>query len=721
MPSYAASDERKSWNMEFVMRWFSVILVFACMVCKGADEKPLYREPLKYYVSPFGSDENPGGKEMPFASFHRAQLQVRTILNAGALPPGGVTIVLKEGTYALKTPLVFTERDSVRDLSCTSDGLVTTVRWTSEGDVKLIGGEEIPLTAFSAVEDKGILDRLPEVARPFVQQVDLKAFGIKDFETMGDVTHGAAPFGEVFFRGRPMTLARWPNNGWAKTGGIVEHGGKTGDTVAKNGIFEYDPQDVPADRWNVEKGVWLQGFWSLDWYDEIIRIKAVDIEKKKVELCSAQSRYGLGAVQQADAGHRRFRVLNCLEELDSEGEWFVDAATGILYCWLPPLMKGELETGSVIYSRMREPLVQLKGCNYVTLYNLTIGYTLGGGILVRGDHNYLSKCRVENTGDYGIDIEGNTNTIQNCVVRQTGTYGVSMNGGDLKTLEGSSNQIGSSLICETGRWQMAYSAGVKFTGVGNVLKNCELRDFPHYAVMYSGNNHGIVMNEIYNACLETSDAGALYTTRDWGSWGNIIKNNHIHDITGLNGLGIGIYLDDCDSGDTIVGNVFSNVATAVFIGGGRSNIVRNNIFINCPTAMYMDERGRENVKWNTDGADEWDLEAKLKAVNYRQPPWSERYPQLAKIMDDKPEWPLHNEFCRNVIVGGDGILMKDEALRPLLKAEENWFTTEDPPADKIDWSRLDLLSRTLPTILVRIPSFEVIPFWQIGRQTGFGK
>ncbi len=696
------------------MRWFSVILVFACMFGRAEDETPLEREMLTYYVSNLGSDENPGGKDMPFATFHRAQQQVKTLLNAGAMPPGGVTIVLKEGTYALKTPLVFTKHDSVRSLSTRRDGLVTAVRWAGEGKVTLIGGVEIPLTAFSAVEDKETLDRLPEVARSFVRQVDLKAFEIKDFDTMGDVTHGAAPFGEVFFRGRPMTLARWPNEGWATTAAIAERGGKAGDADAKNGVFEYDPQVVPAERWKVENGVWLQGFWSHDWYDEIIRVKGVNTEKKTVELCSAESRYGLGASEQADAAHRRFRVLNCLEELDAEGEWFVDAKTGVLYCWLPPLQKDELATGSVIYSQMREPLVQLLGCNHVVLHNLTIGYTLGGGILVRGDRNGISQCRVENTGDYGIDLEGKNNLIQNSIIRQTGTVGVSMNGGDLKILEAAHNQMGYSLICETGRWRMSNSAGVKLNGVGNILKNCELRDFPHYAVMYTGNEHGIAGNEISHACRETSDAGALYAARDWGSWGNILRHNYIHDVTGLNGLAMGVCLDDCDSGDTIEGNVFANVGTAVFIGGGRDNLVRNNIFINCPTALYMDARGRENVKWNAGDADGWDLEAKLKAVNYQQPPWSKRYPKLTKIMEDRPEWPLHNEACRNAVIGGAGFVMKEE-LKPLFKAEDNWFTEEEPTPEPIDWTRIDLSLRGLQIIQAHIPTFVEIPFRKIGR------
>jgi hypothetical protein len=39
------------------MRWFSVVLVFACMFGRAEDETPLEREMLTYYVSNLGSDE----------------------------------------------------------------------------------------------------------------------------------------------------------------------------------------------------------------------------------------------------------------------------------------------------------------------------------------------------------------------------------------------------------------------------------------------------------------------------------------------------------------------------------------------------------------------------------------------------------------------------------------------------------------------------------------
>ena len=128
----------------------------------------------------------------------------------------------------------------------------------------------------------------------------------------------------------------------------------------------------------------------------------------------------------------------------------------------------------------------------------------------------------------------------------------------------------------------------------------------------------------------------------------------------------------------------------------------------------MDARGRENVKWNTGDADGWDLEAKLKAVNYQQPPWSKRYPKLTNIMQDRPEWPLHNEACRNAVIGGAGFVMKEE-LKPLFKAEDNWFAEEEPTVEPIDWTRIDLSLRGLQIIQAHIPTFVEIPFRNIGR------
>jgi hypothetical protein len=61
---------------------------------------------MELYVAPDGKDSNPGTKQQPFATLHRAQKETRIG------HPGKITVFLRGGTYHLSEPLVFTAEDS---------------------------------------------------------------------------------------------------------------------------------------------------------------------------------------------------------------------------------------------------------------------------------------------------------------------------------------------------------------------------------------------------------------------------------------------------------------------------------------------------------------------------------------------------------------------------------------------------------------------------------
>ena len=61
----------------------------------------------KVFVAPNGNDANPGTLAKPVATLQRAQLAARKL--AGRDP---VTVLIREGTYYLPEPLVFTAEDS---------------------------------------------------------------------------------------------------------------------------------------------------------------------------------------------------------------------------------------------------------------------------------------------------------------------------------------------------------------------------------------------------------------------------------------------------------------------------------------------------------------------------------------------------------------------------------------------------------------------------------
>ncbi len=142
-------------------------------------------------------------------------------------------------------------------------------------------------------------------------------------------------------------------------------------------------------------------------------------------------------------------------------------------------------------------------------------------------------------------------------------------------------------------------------GVGIQIVNNKIHTAPHNAILLGeSNNMEIYFNEIYDMCREASDVGAFYQGRDWTGQGSYISYNYFHDSFGYGSEGVSaIYFDDENSGSTAfgttahahahahthastlsdassAGNIIVNMELGILMGGGRSNHVDNNIFIN---------------------------------------------------------------------------------------------------------------------------------------------
>ena len=165
---------------------------------------------------------------------------------------------------------------------------------------------------------------------------------------------------------------------------------------------------------------------------------------------------------------------------------------------------------------------------------------------------------------------------------------------------------------------------------------------------FEGNDNIFEYNEFHSVVYESNDAGVIYSGQDWSSCGNILRYNYIHDVYGRESKGCaGIYLDDNFSSATIFGNIFYRVPKAAFIGGGRDNVVENNVFVDCSPALHLDARG---LDWRAFGTK--DLTDRLQLMPYQIPPWSTRYPALVNILKENPMAPLNNVVRKNISVGG---------------------------------------------------------------------
>ena len=222
-----------------------------------------------------------------------------------------------------------------------------------------------------------------------------------------------------------------------------------------------------------------------------------------------------------------------------------------------------------------------------------------------------------------------------------------------------------------------YRSGISVQGVGNRAVHNLIHDAPHIGIVFGGNDHLIEFNEIHHVCLESNDAGAIYTGRNWTMRGNMIRYNYLHEIQGYLEKGcVGVYLDDMFSSADIIGNVFYKVTRAAFIGGGRDCSVVNNIFIDCNPALHVDARA---LNWAHYHADEWIEEGNTKGtisgIRYKEPPYSERYPKLVGILEDEPKAPKGNLIARNICVGGTWEEVEG-AAKPYLALENNLLDTD---------------------------------------------
>ncbi|MBI5488321.1 MAG: right-handed parallel beta-helix repeat-containing protein [Deltaproteobacteria bacterium] len=191
----------------------------------------------RFFVSPTGDDSNPGTLEEPFATIGRARDAVRDVQAAEGIPPGGLVVALREGTYELTETLDLTADDSGR-----GDAPTWYASYPAE-TARLTGSVAVPATAVVPVPaDSPVRSRLPAGAADQVRQVDLESLGITDLGTLerrGFSTWGAESALEPAIDGVMLEPARWPNRGQTDPEDLTADAIVAGDRFGDGTVFAY--------------------------------------------------------------------------------------------------------------------------------------------------------------------------------------------------------------------------------------------------------------------------------------------------------------------------------------------------------------------------------------------------------------------------------------------------------------------------------------------------
>jgi hypothetical protein len=662
----------------------------------------------------------------PFATLARARDEIRALRRESGLPAGGVVVEICGGRYELTTPVALTAEDS-------GTAAAPIVYRAQPGTaVRLSGG--LRVSGWQPVSDAAILNRLDPLARGKVFQADLKAQGVSEYGDLGldaawelqlwlskvdgqaedaigstyaSVGKTVRPRLEVFFNDQPMDLSRWPNEGFVR---IEEVLGATSTDVrgwksCVEGIFQYEG-DRPR-RWVAEKDAWVLGYWCRDWAQQRHKIQSIDVEKRVIAVEPPYHYYGYHKGQW-------FCGINLLAEIDRPGEWYLDREAGILYFWPPD----SLDKGTVEVS-MAPGLFTLTGTSYVTLRGLLLEAARGTAVTITGGQQCrVVACTFRNLGNHAVTVfNGQEHGVIGCDMVGMGGGGIYLVGGDRKTLTPAGHFAENNHIHHFGRWDRMYRPGLFMSGVGLRASHNLIHDAPHSAILFGGNDHRFEYNEIHNVCQESHDCGAVYAGRSWTLRGHVMQYNYLHHLFGKDGGPCnGIYLDDLFSSATIQGNIFYQVQRPVFIGGGRDNVVQNNVFVDCPRAMHVDARA---LGWCGPHADGRIKEAREKGtiagVRYQEPPFSTRYPQLPNLLAEDPKSPRGNIVQRNIFWPGSG-----ENIRRVLGGEtapDTWWDDIEAKIKPLVLLADNLINEDPKFVAEKTGDFQLradSPAWKLG-------
>lgn len=254
-----------------------------------------------------------------------------------------------------------------------------------------------------------------------------------------------------------MTLARWPNQGFARATRLLEPGSRT---AGRPSVIGYE--DARHARWTQARDTWLFGYFRYRWADATIALSSIDTTARTITSVEAYDYDKQGMDGREGIIYHAF---NLLEEIDRPGEWILDRSSGMLYL-LPP---ADPASAVVELSMLPLPMLSIEGASHVRLEGLVFDLARGDGIVLREASDCLvAGCTIRRMAGNGISITGGRrNLLLSCDIHTIGRRASEVSGGDRETLQAAGHVVANCRIDDFGRIDRTYTPGIQLEGVGN--------------------------------------------------------------------------------------------------------------------------------------------------------------------------------------------------------------------------------------------------------------
>jgi len=576
------------------------------------------------WVSPTGSDRNPGTAAQPLATLNMALRQARDLRRLhDASVTNGVHIWVKGGEYRLTEPWFFRPEDSGTAES------PTTVE-AAPGEVPVLSGG-VSVTGWQKAAGK--IPGLPKAAKGQVWVADAPQVGGR-----------ALNFRQLWVNGQKAIRARTPNN----------------DNLPRLLTWNTDKREttIPTAalgslRQPAQAEMVVHQMWAVNW----LRLKtlAVEGDKTRVTFQEPESRVQFEhpwprPILDGKNGSSAFYLTNALELLDEPGEWFYDAPHGQVYYW--PRSGENLSTAHVMVPAL-ETVLRVEGTldqpvSYVQFKGLTFAYTTwlrpsekghvplqAGMYLLDGyslakpgtpdkaglenqawigrppaavevagaHHTRFENCRFEHAGYAGLDYQSGTHddAVVGCIFRDVAGNGIQLGKFSDESVEThlpynpqdereicTNELVENNLLTDCGNEDWG-ACGIAAGYVrGTTIRHNEISQVPYSGISLgwgwtkSANamrDNRVTANYIHHYAQHTYDVAGVYTLS--AQPGTVISENRVDDI------GRAPYVHDPDHWFYL------------YLDEGSSNItVRDNW---CPAEKFLANANGPGNVWKNNG------------------------------------------------------------------------------------------------------------------------
>ncbi|MDO4583317.1 MAG: right-handed parallel beta-helix repeat-containing protein [Planctomycetia bacterium] len=611
-------------------------------------EKPYCPPPFTpaektFWVAPEGSDAASGSDSEPLRTLGEAVSRVSE--HQQKFPQESITVFFRKGVYPMEKAVLATgwkgsAEKPIRLVSVEKGGAVL------DGGKEVSGWEKLEQSRFWQDAAADWKERIRSDALPQIWVARLDRLGISSW---GDPTTLGKRM-EFFAEGKPQTLARWPNEGFVKSGkALGPTRKKTWNAEgSEEGIFTY-LEETPS-RWVREPDVRIFGYWFWDWAEGYARVEKIEPAEKKITLQKPFHHYGY-------KNGFRYYAVNLLCELDAPGEYFLDAEKQAIF-WIPPAGMVPPETVTTLSVLDAPHMLSLNDCEHVFLEGFHFRYGRDTALRIQGGNRcVVMGCQVENFGRDAMHLSGGTeNGVWNCEMRSLGAGGVALSGGNRKELIPCNHFVEECLVSHFSRVKRTYAPAVRMSGCGIRVAHNEFTDSSSSAISLAGNDFLIEYNRIADVVKESDDQGGIDCWYNPTYRGVVIRYNYWKNIVGGTHCGAaGVRLDDIISGFHIYGNIFDHCGSHLFGGiqihGGKDNIVEKNLFFHCHAAISFSPWGQrylDAIAGKPASLSKISLTPKMyEEVDIRSPKWQEKYPALKEIAQDPDKNLVRNNLLVN--------------------------------------------------------------------------